>query len=67
MIILRESQQCYQHRKIKRLLHLLASDLSMKMIVFWDVVPCSLVDIDRRFRGAYCLHHHPDDVAVIPS
>jgi hypothetical protein len=26
---------------------------SMKMAVFWDVVPCSLVDIDQRFRGAY--------------
>jgi hypothetical protein len=23
------------------------------MAVFWDVAPCSLVDIDRRFRGAY--------------
>jgi hypothetical protein len=22
------------------------------MTVFWDVVPCSLVEIDRRFRGA---------------
>jgi hypothetical protein len=22
--------------------------------------PCSLVGVDRRFRGAYCLHHHPD-------
>jgi hypothetical protein len=21
--------------------------------LFWDVAPCSLVDIDRRFRGAY--------------
>jgi hypothetical protein len=30
---------------------------SMKMAVFWDVAPCSLVDTDRRFRGAYCLHH----------
>jgi hypothetical protein len=29
----------------------------MKMIVFWDVAPCSLVDSDRRFRVAYCLHH----------
>jgi hypothetical protein len=27
------------------------------MAVFWDVAPCSLVDIDRRFGGAYCLHH----------
>jgi hypothetical protein len=30
---------------------------SMKMTVFWDVAPCSLVDNDRRYRGAYCLHH----------
>jgi hypothetical protein len=29
----------------------------MKMIVLWDVAPCSLVQIDRRFRGVYCLHH----------
>jgi hypothetical protein len=28
-----------------------------KMTVFWDVTPCSLVEIDRIFRGAYCLHH----------
>jgi hypothetical protein len=27
----------------------------MKMAVFWDVAPCSLVDIDQRFRGAYGL------------
>jgi hypothetical protein len=25
--------------------------------VFWDVAPCSLLEIDRRFSGAYCLHH----------
>jgi hypothetical protein len=29
---------------------------SMKMTVFWDVAPCSLVEIYRRFRGAYCLY-----------
>jgi hypothetical protein len=27
----------------------------MKIVVFWDVAPCSLVDIDKRFREAYCL------------
>jgi hypothetical protein len=32
----------------------------MKMTVFWDAVPCSLVEVYRRFRGAYCLHHRPD-------
>jgi hypothetical protein len=30
--------------------------------VFWDVVPCSHVEVDRRFRGAYCLHHQSDDI-----
>jgi hypothetical protein len=29
----------------------------MEMTVFWYVAPCSLVEIDRRFRGVYCLHH----------
>jgi hypothetical protein len=25
-------------------------------VVFSDAAPCSLVDIDRRFRGAYFIH-----------
>jgi hypothetical protein len=29
----------------------------MKMAVFWDFAPCSLVEIYRRFRDTYCLHH----------
>jgi len=30
--------------------------------VFWDVVPRSLLESDRRFRGPYCLHFkHPWD------
>jgi hypothetical protein len=29
----------------------------MKMTAFWDMAPCSLVAVDRRFRGAYLLHH----------
>jgi hypothetical protein len=27
------------------------------MAVFWDVAPCSLVEVGRCFRGANCLHH----------
>jgi hypothetical protein len=27
------------------------------MAVFWVAAPCSLVEIYRRVRGAYCLHH----------
>jgi hypothetical protein len=30
----------------------------MKMAVFWDVAPCSLVEVYR--RGAHCLHHQGD-------
>jgi hypothetical protein len=29
---------------------------SSQMTAFWDTAPCSLVEVDRRFRGAYCLH-----------
>jgi hypothetical protein len=35
--------------------------VSMKFRVFWDVAPCSHVEVDRRFRGAYCLHHQGDE------
>jgi hypothetical protein len=34
---------------------------SMKMTVLSHVVPFSLVETDRRFRGAYCLHRQGDD------
>jgi hypothetical protein len=26
------------------------------MKTFWDVAPCSVVEIGRRFRGVYCLN-----------
>jgi hypothetical protein len=38
--------------------------VSTKIVAFWDIAPWSLVEIDRRFRGEYCLHHRgdrPDD------
>jgi hypothetical protein len=28
------------------------------MAVFWNIAACSLVDIDRRFRGAYCFRYN---------
>jgi hypothetical protein len=31
--------------------------VSMKMIPFWDIVPCSLVEV----VDAYCLHHQDYD------
>jgi hypothetical protein len=38
----------------------------MQITAFWDIAPCSLVEVHRRFRGAYGLYHqvsdhHPDD------
>jgi hypothetical protein len=33
----------------------------MSMAVFWVVVPCSLVEVYRRFRGTCCLHHQGDE------
>jgi hypothetical protein len=33
----------------------------MKMTVLGDIAPCSLVEIEWRFRGAYCLHHQGND------
>jgi hypothetical protein len=32
----------------------------MKMTAFWDIVPCSLVKTERRFRVAYCLNRQGD-------
>jgi hypothetical protein len=29
----------------------------MKFRVLWHTEPCSHVEVDRCFRGVYCLHH----------
>jgi hypothetical protein len=34
------------------------------MTVFWDIAPCCLVEVYRRFRGAYCLHHQGDESLI---
>jgi hypothetical protein len=39
---------------------------SMKMIAFWDMAPCSLVEVDGRFRGAYCLRHRGGAIITAP-
>jgi hypothetical protein len=28
----------------------------MKNIIFWDMMPCSPSNFNRRFGGTYCLH-----------
>jgi hypothetical protein len=34
--------------------------LNLKMRAFWDIAPFSLVEVDRRFTCAYCLHNQGD-------
>jgi hypothetical protein len=36
----------------------------LKMAVFWVVAPCSLVEVNQRFRGPCCLHHQGDEYAA---
>jgi hypothetical protein len=36
----------------------------LKMTVFWDIAPRSLVKFDRRFRGAYRLHYQGDEKQI---
>jgi hypothetical protein len=38
---------------------------SMQFRDFCDVLPCSQIDVDRRFRGAWCLHHQDDEGALM--
>jgi hypothetical protein len=33
----------------------------LKFRVFWDIAPCSHIEVNRRFRGAYCLQHQGGD------
>jgi hypothetical protein len=33
----------------------------MKIITVSDIAPCSFVEVDRRFRDAYCLHQQGDE------
>jgi hypothetical protein len=45
----------------ERFLIISKSSIGLKMTVFWDVASCSLIELNRSFRSAYCLHHQGDD------
>jgi hypothetical protein len=34
------------------------------MTAFWDIAPCSIVEVDRRFRASYFLHHRFIDLMM---
>jgi len=43
---------------VKKVVPILSKRVERMMFraVFWVVLPCKMI-VDRRFRGAYCLHH----------
>jgi hypothetical protein len=45
-------------------LHVCEAILLLDVAVFRSAVPCHLAQTDRRFRGAYCLHHQIMTLAV---
>jgi hypothetical protein len=32
------------------------------MTTLWDAAPCSLTELDKCFKGAYCHHHQGEEV-----
>jgi hypothetical protein len=36
-------------------------NMRKKIRALWNIAPCSLVGVDRRFRRACCLHHQGEE------
>jgi hypothetical protein len=47
--------------KLTDVSEVLIASIITAMSDFWDNAPGSLVEIDRRFSGAYCRHHQGDE------
>jgi hypothetical protein len=54
-------KQCYRQGGGKSTVNSIAFMMSrvltaanMKMTAFWNIAPCSLVEVERRFSGIYC-------------
>lgn len=37
----------------------------LKPTVFWDIVRCSLIEVDQGFRGVYNLHHEDYEYSLL--
>jgi hypothetical protein len=62
VIFIKMIRNSSQHNKIKTIkLFLIVLCWRLFRIISWVVAPCSLVKINWRFKGAYCLHHHRPD------
>jgi hypothetical protein len=38
---------------------------SIKMTAFWNIAPCSLIEVNRCFRGLYRFHYLGDEYALM--
>jgi hypothetical protein len=52
--------EIFSKRLIRVRFHVLKA-LSVKTAAFWDIALCTLLEVERLFRGAYFLHHCTDD------
>jgi hypothetical protein len=53
----KERKETFFGRKIEGMrFQVLTAASMMFRVIFWDILPCKMI-VDRRFRGAYCLHH----------
>jgi SNF family Na+-dependent transporter len=41
--------------------------IQFEMTALWNIALCSLVEVDRHFRGAYCLHHQGNEAVSTPE
>jgi hypothetical protein len=48
-------------RALKFVIFQVLTAVSMETTAFWDVAPCTLVQVDRH---VYCLHRRPDDEGI---
>jgi hypothetical protein len=37
------------------------------MTTYWDIVLRSLIEVNRRFRDAYCPHHESDEALIMET
>jgi hypothetical protein len=37
------------------------------MTALWDIMACNLLEVDRRFRIIYYLHHHGDETKMVEA
>jgi hypothetical protein len=59
----RTPQATRNHWSFTRVRFQVLTAACMKFRFFWDVATCSYVELDRRFRGEYCLHHQDGDLS----